>query len=1144
MMINFILGRSGSGKSEYIYSRIAELEPEEKAVLIVPEQSSFYNEKLLLSRLGEKKAKNTEVLSFRRLCSNILEEYKGRTGQRINDGVKAVLMSMAIEKAPSEGGSLELYGKTGKGSMKKTMELIEPMLIAVNEYKMCMISPERLFQAAGTVESKVLASKLRDSARIYAAYNAILENSYEDPDDDLIRLYDLLGENSYFAGMTVFIDSFTGFSAQEIKICERIFSQCRNVYISLCCDREILSHDTCIFAESNMTYRTLLRSAKSSGHECRITDLAEQSGRRYKSPALMNVEKWLFSSFRTGQQPEVSENDGAVEIYRAGSVYDEISFAAKRIFELVHEQGYKYNEIELITRNIDEYKSVIRSEFPKYGIPCFMAERESLEGKQLIKMVTTLFDVIHGGFDAESVLRLAKCGFTGLSDYETFELEDYVYIWSIRGDRFRHAFTMSPEGNRSERDNEEELTKAIERIESIRQKLMKPLIAFETEVHSAYDGAQITKAVYNYIETAGCRIHFRAFISDVREKEGEAKAEREADVWDKLMGIMDKLYSLLGGIRMDSRAYLDLLRIYIRKTPIGDIPQTVNSITVGIAGSIRSEAPRAVIAIGCNEGEFPPQPSAVGIFTDSERRFLREESPEDQRLPLYESIFGNSLKEKYNVYAALSAPSEKLIVSFHTQNISGSSCEPSVIISELKTLLPGIEFISSEYGKEKLYTERQSFDLCSADWNENTSLSASLKEYFLSNDKYKDRADAIMRFSDKTPFVMKEQDKIRRLFGSPLRLSSTKLDQFAACKFAYFCKFGIEVLPLRKASMDGGLYGTAMHYIFERILSENEIEDFINFSDDKLKTEIRKYLDEYLASIGDTQERSSRFSAICTRIRRNAFKTLRRMRLQFIKDSFRPVDYELRIGANDSSGIPAYELELPTGDRILVSGFVDRVDTVTVGNNKYIRIIDYKTGSDVFRLGNIANGIKLQMLLYLSAILKNGAEKYSDGLVLLPAGVLYVPSTAKAPTALSGRESDIEASGEDENKSFRMRGLLLGEKDILELMESGLAGEFIPASAKKKPPFDLSSKSSVVSQEDFSMIFRYIDNRLKSMGTELYAGNIEAYPEKHACDYCDYKSVCRFEKGDKSRELPNLDSKNAMKIIASDEKGGADEDDS
>ena len=74
-------------------------------------------------------------------------------------------------------------------------------------------------------------------------------------------------------------------------------------------------------------------------------------------------------------------------------------------------------------------------------------------------------------------------------------------------------------------------------------------------------------------------------------------------------------------------------------------PYNLSKDEDAIAGSIRSEAPRAVIAIGCNEGEFPPQPSAVGIFTDSERRFLREESPEDQRLPLYESIFGNSLKE-------------------------------------------------------------------------------------------------------------------------------------------------------------------------------------------------------------------------------------------------------------------------------------------------------------------------------------------------------------------------------------------------------------------------------------------------------------------------------------------------------------------
>ena len=260
-----------------------------------------------------------------------------------------------------------------------------------------------------------------------------------------------------------------------------------------------------------------------------------------------------------------------------------------------------------------------------------------------------------------------------------------------------------------------------------------------------------------------------------------------------------------------------------------------------------------------------------------------------------------------------------------------------------------------------------------------------------------------------------------------------------------------------------------------------------------------------------------------------------------MKDSFRPVDFELRIGGEDENSIPAYELELPTGDKLIISGFVDRVDTVLSGDQKYIRIIDYKTGNDIFRLGNIANGVKLQMLLYLSVILKNGTKKYSDGECLLPAGVLYVPSTARSGTATSGMEGALAASQKEENKNFRMKGLLLAEKEILELMESGLEGEFIPANANKKPPYDLSQRSSVVTAEEFDLIFRYIDDCLKSMGTELYSGNIEAYPEKRACDYCEYKSICRFENGDKYRELPDLSNEEAMERIRKDVNGEGDE---
>ena len=58
-MLRFILGKSGSGKTEYIYEQIAEKTDngEENIVMLIPDQSSFETEKALLQRLGANKAK-------------------------------------------------------------------------------------------------------------------------------------------------------------------------------------------------------------------------------------------------------------------------------------------------------------------------------------------------------------------------------------------------------------------------------------------------------------------------------------------------------------------------------------------------------------------------------------------------------------------------------------------------------------------------------------------------------------------------------------------------------------------------------------------------------------------------------------------------------------------------------------------------------------------------------------------------------------------------------------------------------------------------------------------------------------------------------------------------------------------------------
>ena len=1142
-MIYIITGRSGSGKTEKLHSFIAAMPEGKKAILIVPEQSSYYNEKKLLEKMGAKKAGNIEVLSFRRLCSNIFDKYKGISQKRIDDGIKAVLMSIAIENAPSEGGELELYGAGKKG--RKTADLIEPMLTAVNEYKLCMISPEMLSHAAKAVNDNVLSAKLRDSARIYAAYNALLENSYDDPDDDLARLYEILGEHDEFCGISVFIDSFSGFSAQEMKVIGRVFSQADDVFVTVCCDRKLIGNENSVFKEANETYRSLLREASKAGRECHIEEQTAVSI-RYKSNNIRALEKYLFSSYRRGAYDEVPaavENDGTVEMYEAADMYDEIQHTAQQIYRLVSGGKMRFSDIEIIARSIDGYKNIIYSEFPKYDIPYFISDPESLELKPLIRLILLSFDAVHKGLDTEAILSLAKTGMTELEDEEIYLLENYCYVWDIRGKRWRKPFTMAPDGMR--RTNDDSGVRAeIDNIEEIRKKLTAPLFCFENELEEARTGGDICKSIYRLIVNFGCREKLRKLIRIISDSEGVRKAEREASVWDMTMSILEKLYDVLENRAVDSRSFLELLRLYVRKTPVSDIPQTINSVTVGVAGTIRSQSPKAVFVLGAVEGEFPAQPGAVGIFTDSERRFLRDEQPEELCLPLYDSIYGTSLKEKMNAYMALCAPSERLFISWHTQDLSGKGCEPSVIKNEIEKIIKGIRTEHTVPVTESLladeqivFTERQCFDVCASLWNSGGARSSALKKYYLESEKYSDRTRAVQRSSRRDSFRLEDLSTAKRLYGSPLRLSSTKLDKFAGCKFSYFCSFGLDAQPLRKSAMDNGLYGTAMHYIFEKLLGNIGIDSLMKMNENKITEEINKACEMYLDEIGDKAERSSRFRAIFGKIRRNALRVILRMCRQFEGDKFRPVDFELRIGGKTgNNAIPSYELELPTGDRICINGFVDRVDTADIGDKKYIRIIDYKTGSDQFEMSNIANGIKVQMLLYLSAILKYGAEKYSDGKVMLPAGVLYVPSTSKASVGASLMEKTVEEKLGEQNNNFKMKGLLINDKGVLSAMEEGLEGNFIPASVNKRPPNELSSRSSVVSSEQFDEIFRYIDICIKKMGIELYSGNIEAKPGKNACKYCNYSSVCRFEKGSRTVKLPKYSKDQAMNVIEAELK--------
>ena len=143
-----------------------------------------------------------------------------------------------------------------------------------------------------------------------------------------------------------------------------------------------------------------------------------------------------------------------------------------------------------------------------------------------------------------------------------------------------------------------------------------------------------------------------------------------------------------------------------------------------------------------------------------------------------------------------------------------------------------------------------------------------------------------------------------------------------------------------------------------------------------------------------------------------------------------------------------------------------------------------------------------------------------------------MPSTPESSAKDFNSDKNRAENLNDQRKNFKMSGLLIKDKDILQAMEKNIAGIYIPASE------NIDKCKNLVSLEEYGNIFSYIDKQFIKMAKNLFDGNVERNPVKvsfDACEYCDYKKVCGYEKGKKSNVLIQLDNETILKKMAEDE---------
>lgn len=1155
-MLTLLLGRSGSGKTRTIMDTLRRLaaDGEDKLILLVPEQNSFENERTLLEILTPAQMARVEVLSFTRLADKVLSETGGQGGTMLDDGSRALIMSRALEMTAAVA---EDQGETLLGISPRQITdvaFVTEMLTLLDELKQCAVPLEELERVEGELHAATAAEdSLREKTaglyRIFTAYEGLVAHSGTDSADRLTRLCQQLPNSKLVDGAALLVDGFKGFTAQELQVLEQLFCRSKAMTVALSTDtpgKGFLTlcpadnrREYALFAPVTHTVTALQEMA--TRHHRPVTFTMLEENRRATNLPLRTLEAGLYHPTPT----VCEENTDRVTLTPCTDVYEECAYVARRIRRLMRE-GVRCRDITVVTRQPEDYRGILEDALTAADIPYYMDARQDILCEPLIVYIRTALRLAVGGVRTEEVLRLLKTDLGVLTPIETAQLENYLYLWQLDGGALSAPFTGDPLGPQAAPSPEGQAL--LRTLEGWRQQVIRPLQTLRQALQGGCTGRQFALAVYTFL-TDGDQLQER-LLCRIRglEAMGEALcAQRETRLWDEVIGLLDRFASVLGDQRLPASRLEELFALLVSTLDMGYIPQGLDTVTVGCADRIRYADPQVVFILGANEGRFPAYPTSAGILSEEDRRLW-----ETHGIRLYGDLLHRCIEERYYLYMAVAAPTERLFITYLTDGEEA----PSPLIETVCTLLPGHrrEMAVAADGTD-LETGEEMFTRLAAGYGRHDPVTETLRALTAEDPLYGGHLQAVARASGQAPFQLTQPDTAQALFGTKLCLSASQTELFHKCHFAYFCRYGLHLKPRPVAQVDAAAFGDIVHHVMETLLprytaadglvaqlkaldgepngtpdAEKDVQEQLT---DRLQREVHDCVSVYVAQQFDPhREPTGSFLYRLILAERAAVNMLWHVVMELRQSEFTPVDFELCIHPEEQAGDGVLSLRLPiNGGTVQLTGKVDRVDLyVREDGTAYVRVIDYKTGAKNFSLSEVMQGLGTQMLLYLFILCDNSRRYTQDDRPLRPAGVLYHPLS----------DLMVERGAKDTMtarlKAMQMNGVVLDDPAVILAMDKKAERTFIPAGLTKKGAVS----GNVLQAHHFDLLRGVIEQLLIRMGNDLLAGNIAALPLQNdhfdACEYCDYRAVCGRDKEDPARTLYSVGTAESIKLLEQTEE--------
>ena len=1165
-------GLAGSGKTYEMCERLlrqANAEPEKSFIVVIPEQvANAYEKKLIeMNRelYGRSGFMNIDILGFNRLAYRIFEELGVRDTAVLEEYEKNMLVRLAAGRTAKE---LQVYGASidRMGFISKTKSFVSELI----QYDIKPEDLDKVIDALTVNES--LALKLSDVNVIYREFLSLLAAQplgiSEDRLKVLSRLLSEKRECSVTDGTVFIFDEFRGFTPDQLKVISALSKRAENMIFSLCIDPEIIKENKKVkqhelFHTSSETYRALLL-AMGEKPECTFTEGKSED-------ALGHLRKYVL---RFPPKEYDSDMQG-LRIINMRNPEEEIRCIASDIRRKIRE-GYRFKDIAVVTADTEGFEVFGGEIFRDYDISFFSDYNRHIRKSPYTEAIIRMLDVIDNGYDYDSVFGLLKSGiFRNIESSDVNLLENFVIAKGIRG-RNLWEKELVPMGSKIT----EEKIERFARMNEVRRTVaecLAPLAELKTGEHtvSEYittirritgigtlklsDGDEKVNSFFDY---GTCMETDAQFL----EKKGRMT---DAGVMRSLYGFLDRTLTqteeFLGEIQMKLHDFSELLQSAVDDLVIGVIPPVIDAVHIADIKRSRILSAKVVYVIGVNDGVIPTSASASRLLSDKERDLvLAELADQGEGKRLSGTAMSQSVDELFLIYQTLSKPTDELVLTYLQSDIVGNSLEPSFIIGRVTKLFPKLNVEDGntlstlgtpESDRLQFVNEMRNaleirHDALDPLELESGTESRIYKGLINSAALYKrnaskigalldeDLIDSGMNFSNSAENI--SPDIIENI---NLKLSVSKIEKYRSCPYSFFMQYILGLSRRTESELDALDVGNIMHAALERTFTEvsKEMEnDWGSIEDDALVDIMQKNLDDiWNERTADEYEDVPKgreiqvYKNLCNLSKRTILTLRKHINAgELLPDRFEQ-EFKVEYDAVGPDGI-----KVP----ITLRGIIDRIDTKEDGDNLYIRIIDYKTGSKGFDPLRIKEGTDIQLPLYMKYItelIRNESKKN-----VIPAGMYFYhvddpickPPSAKQIAAMGEEGALADAvykelkmhgvSNEDPQKADDPEKQTEYAHRLLNLEDRGLvnpdSGDIIRDS--KVVPVSVDSHgeyktTAIVADTDtIRNVCDYSKDILVKGTEDIMKGVIDKSPIQYpgfggtgsACAYCDFKTVCRF----------------------------------